>query len=119
MKTKTYSKQKPTSLRGGRPVRVSHTQDCVKDLITQMENSPLSISDLSQLLGRDGSCGKTSQWLLQMTKEELSNASSQKFKKLGMGSPTEFLMLNTSESRKNGIESSLSDILRGITDYQL
>jgi hypothetical protein len=74
-------------------------------------------STTSELLGtfsRSGSSMKTSQAFCRLTKDTILPPSWGKWSNSGMGSPTEFLTLNTSEFPNEGEESLLSDVLMAI-----
>jgi hypothetical protein len=84
------------------------------DSMTSVETWPYSLYDLYRYVSQNTFCGKMSLEYYPITKDEPSNNSQTKFSNAGMGSPTGFLTLRISESPKNAVESTLSDIM--ITD---
>ena len=94
-----------------RPASLSQSQDFVKDLMTL---EAISCSHLVQSLTNiapDGWFGKTSPVSCRRIEEGILLPSSGRWKNSGMGSPTGFLTLNTSEWPKDAVVCSLSDIL--------
>jgi hypothetical protein len=93
------------------PVNPSRSQDLEKDLLIQEETlcSPFSLWLKERSQG--GLSGKMSPVCCQVTEEGILQPSSQRWGTSGMGSPTGFLTLNTSEWPKEEEESLLSDTL--------
>ena len=90
---------------------LSQSQDFVKALLTL---AAISCSHLVQSLTNiapDGWFGKTFPVYCRRTEEGILLPSSGRWKNSGMGSPTGFLTLNTSEWPKDAVVCSLSDIL--------
>ena len=75
---------------------------------------PSTTYELLGTFSRSGSSMKTSQAFCRLTKDTISPPSSGKWSNSGMGSPTEFLTLNTSEFPNEGEESLLSGVLMEI-----
>ena len=96
----------------------SVSQDLGKDLKTQEETLPSPILDYLTTLNPNISSGKMSLEFCPQTKEKTLAPSSGRFKKSGMGSPTELWMLNISEYPKDVKESLLLDVLQGTGEVQ-
>lgn len=92
-------------------VNPSQSQDFEKDLLTQEETlcSPFSLWLKEKSQG--GLSGKMSPECCQVTEEGILAPSSLRWQNAGMGSPTGFLTLSTSEWHKDAEESLLSDTL--------
>jgi hypothetical protein len=93
------------------PVNPSRSQDFAKDLLTQEETLCSPFSLWLKERSRGGLSGKMSPVCCQVTEEGILLPSSQRWGNSGMGSPTGFLTLNTSEWPKDAEESLLSDTL--------
>jgi hypothetical protein len=94
------------------------SQDYEKDLMTRVATSCLPILPLLQSISQSGFYGKTCLVSCQVTKGLILPPSSLGWANAGMGSPTEFLTLNTCEQMdtltqypKDGGVCSLSDVL--------
>ena len=85
--------------------------DSGKDLRIQEEISCTSISDLLKPFVRSGSSGRMFQVPYPQEGGGILEPSSQRWLNSGMVSPTECWTLNTLESPKNVVASSLSDVL--------
>ena len=100
------------------PVPVSVSQGLEKDSQMTEETSHLNLLSWLIDLNPVGWFGRTSPVSCHLTEEGILDASLEGWQKSGMGSPTGFLMLNTSEHndfqgqfhKEEGV-SSLSDIL--------
>jgi len=82
-----------------------------QDWMTRVATSLSSLLDLLADSGPYGWCGRTSPASCRSTMDGRLEPSSGCWSNSGMGSPTEFLTLNTSEYPSDGVASSLSDIL--------
>ncbi len=96
---------------GERPASPSVSQDSGQDSTTQEETLPLFSSDLLRSLGLGGLSGKTSPVSCHPTEDGILVPSSGRWLSSGMGSPTEYWTLNTSEFPNDAVGSMLSDIL--------
>lgn len=101
-----------------RPANHSQSQDCEKDWTTRVATSCLPILPLLQSIGPHGWFGRMSPACCPLTEGTTLPASFAGWGNSGMGSPTEFLTLNTpelmdtrSQYPKDGGVCSLSDIL--------
>lgn len=79
--------------------------------MTLAVTSLLSSYDLLDALSPDGLSGKTSLVSCQLTEDGRLEPSSGGWRRSGMGSPTEFWTLNTSDWPNDASVCSLSDIL--------
>lgn len=95
----------------GLPVRISRSRGNELDWMERVQDWPGSLRDLFERFSRDGSSGKMCQELFLLTEEGTSDHSSGKWPTSGMVWHGACLTLNTSECPKEGVESSLSDIL--------
>lgn len=93
------------------PVSRSASQDCEKDWLTRVATSCLPILQLLTNTGPGGWFGRTSPASCRATEDGILEPCSEGWGNSGMGSPTEFLTLNTSEFHSGAVVSSLSDIL--------
>jgi len=93
------------------PAKVSQSQDLEKDLLTHEATlcSPFSLWLKERSQG--GLSGKMSPVCCQVTEEGILQPSSLRWGNSGMGSPTGFLTLSTSEWPKDAEESLLSHTL--------
>lgn len=114
----TYEKPHQTSLLEERPVSRSRLRDLGKDLEKIEGTSPLNLYSLLKDYIRHGYFGKTLLEFCPRKKDGTLEPSLEGWRNAGMGSPTGFLTLNTSEhndfqgqSHKDGDVSSLWDIL--------
>jgi hypothetical protein len=89
----------------------SLSQDFERDLLTQEETLCSPFSLWLKEKSRGGLSGKMSPECCQVTEEGILVPSSGRWANSGMGSPTGFLTLNTSEWPKDAEESLLSDTL--------
>ena len=108
------SEEKQISLSEEAPANPSRLQENDSEWMTLVATWPLSSSELLRKFNQRGSSLKMSQVSCHLTAEGILESSSGKWQKSGMGSPTEFWTLNSSESRSEDVESSLSDILEEI-----
>src|ERR1017187_8692757 len=93
--------------------KVSAQTDCDMDSMTAVETLPCSLSDYYQLLSQHGSCGKMSLVYCPTTADEPLENSPIKYKNAGIVAAGVSLTLSISESPKNAVESTLSDIMIG------
>ena len=100
------------------PVRTSPLPDSGPEWQELVATSPLSSFGFLMMHGPDGWCGRTSPDSCLLTEDGRLEPSSEGWRNSGMGSPTGFLTLNTSEwnhtlapSLKDDGVCSLSDIL--------
>jgi hypothetical protein len=93
------------------PAKPFPLQETEQDWMTLVATSQWNTSDLLSAFSRDGLSGKTSQAFCQSTQEGRLEPSSGRWANSGMGSPTEFLTLKTSESHSAAVACSLSDVL--------
>ena len=98
------------------PAKHSQLQDSGKDLKTQGETSPLHSLEWLTTLSPNGLSGKMSPVYCQATEDGTLVPSSGRWQVSGMGSLGGVLTLNSTASRKDVVESSLSDILQEIQD---
>ena len=82
-----------------------------RDWMTRVATSPSSLLDLLIDFGPYGWCGRTCPVSCRLTTDGRLEPSYGCWSNAGMGSPTEFWTLNTSEHPSDGVASSLSDIL--------
>ena len=82
-----------------------------RDWMTRVATSPSSLLDLLADSGPYGWCGRTSPASCRLTTDARLEPSSGCWSNSGMGSPIEFLTLNTLEYPSDGAASSLSDVL--------
>jgi hypothetical protein len=82
-----------------------------REWMESVANSRLSSLDLLAGCGVDGWYGRTSPACCRVMEGGRLECFSDSWGNAGMGSPTEFLTLNTLEYPKDGVGSSLSDIL--------
>ena len=93
------------------PASHSVSQDSEKDWMTLVATSCLPLVPLLQSIGPSGWFGRTSPACCQATEDGTLVPSSGSWASSGMGSPTEFLTLNTSEFHSGAVVCSLSDVL--------
>ena len=93
-----------------RPAKPSASQDSEKDWLILVATSRSPILRLLQSIAPSGWFGRTSPASCRMGPEHLE-PSSEGWQNSGMGSPTEFLTLNTSEWPSAAVVCSLSDVL--------
>ena len=84
---------------------------CGEDLKTREETSRSSSCRSRQQSGRGGFCGRTCRVFCERTEDGTLVPSSGRWLNSGMGSPTEFWTLATSECPSVAEESFLSDVL--------
>ena len=89
----------------------SLSQDSEKDWTTRVATSCSPILPLLQSIGPHGWFGRTSPASFPLTEDETLPAYFEGWQNSGMGSPTEFLTLSTSEWPKDAAVCSLSDTL--------
>ena len=103
--------QQLTFLSEERPANRFPLPDLEKDWQTRVATSCLPILPLLQDIAPNGWYGKTSPAYCPVTKGEILPPSSTGWQNSGMGSPTAFLTLSTSECHSAAAASSLSQIL--------
>ena len=108
------TEEKQKSLSEEAPVNPSRLQEKDLEWMTLVATWPSNSSELLLKFNQRGSSLKMSQDYCRLTEEGILESSSEKWQKSGMGSPTEFWTLNSSESRSEDVESSLSGILEEI-----
>jgi hypothetical protein len=91
--------------------RISQSPDCEREWTERVVSSPSSLLTLLADYGPDGWYGRTSPASCRLMEEGRLEPFSDSWGNSGMGSPTEFLTLNTSEFHSAAVASSLSDIL--------
>jgi hypothetical protein len=87
------------------------SQDCEKDWQTRVATSCLPTAQLLNAIAPSGWYGRTSPVSCRLTEEGILEPSLECWQNSGMGSPTEFLTLNTSEWPNDAAVCSLSDTL--------
>lgn len=92
-------------------VNPSQSLETDEDWMMNVVNCSTHIYEFLNERNQLGVCGKTCPAFCTPTKEEILVSSSGRWGNSGMGTPTEFLTLNTSESHKDEEECSLLDIL--------
>jgi len=92
-------------------VKISQSQDSEREWMERVVRSRSSSLDLLVGCGVDGWYGRTSPACCRVMEGGRLECLSDSWGNAGMGSPTEFLTLNTLEYPKDGVGSSLSDIL--------
>jgi len=100
-----------TSLWEERPASPSASPDSERDWMTRVVTSCSPLVQLLAAIGPSGWFGRTSPASCHLTADGILEPSSGCWQNSGMGSPTGFLTLSTSESPSSAVESSLSDIL--------
>lgn len=93
------------------PAKRSQSQDFAKDLLTSAATSHLSLYGWLKGFAPAGWFGKMSPVSCQLSEELPFVPFSQAWQNSGMGSPTGFLTLSTSECHSDAGVCSLSDIL--------
>ena len=93
------------------PVSHSASQDLEKDWMMTVVTWHSNSLNLLNANAHDGWFGKTSPASCHQTEDGILEPSSQRWGKSGMGSPTEFLTLSTSEWPKGAAVCLLSDTL--------
>lgn len=93
------------------PVRTSPSRDSELAWMELVVTSPLNGLRLLSEHASAGWSGRMSPASCRLMKDAFSDSSSPDWQNSGMGSPTEFLTLNTSEFHSAAAASSLSDIL--------
>ena len=94
-----------------RPVSPSQLQDSERDWLTRVATSCLPTLQLLTAIGPSGWFGRTSPAYFPLTEDETLPAYFEGWQNSGMGLPTEFLTLSTSEFHSAAVACSLSDIL--------
>ncbi len=93
------------------PARVSASRDFARDLMTLAETSCSPSDRWLAGIVQPGSFGKTYPASCHLTEDGILEPSSGCWQNSGMGSPTGFLTLNTSEFHSAADVCSLSDVL--------
>ncbi len=93
------------------PVSLSASQDCEKDWMTRVATSCSPTLRLLTAIAPSGWFGRTSPAFCRRTEDGTLVPSSEGWGNSGMGSPTEFLTLNTSEWPRDAAVCSLSQTL--------
>lgn len=93
------------------PANPSRSPDFARDLLTLAETSCLPTAQLLHDIAPSGWSGRTSPASCHLTADGILEPSSGCWGNSGMGSPTGFLTLNTSEWPKDAAVCSLSDTL--------
>jgi hypothetical protein len=106
------STQTPESLQLDFPAKTLASQDAEQALKENAANSSGKLNDSSAKPKPKASSSKTSRVSLPQTLDEISESYSQRWLNSGIVSHGECLMLRTSESPKDAVESSLLDILQ-------
>ena len=96
---------------GELPANNSQSQDCGKDLMTQEATLHSPMLEFLTSLDPSGAYGKMCRVSSVQDQEGILVHSSGRWSNSGMGSPTECLMLKTSESHKDAEGCLLSDVL--------
>ena len=100
-----------TLLLAEHPARISALRENVRDWPESVVDWPCTLPALLVRFHRAGFFGKTCPEHFRQTADEISGASSRRWKNSGMAWRGERLTLNTSEFPSAAVESSLSDIL--------
>ena len=95
----------------GLPVRISQLPEKELAWMENVRDWPETLRDCFERFARAGSCGKTCPELFLLTPDGTSGHSSERWPNSGMVWHGGCLTLNSSECPKEGVESSLSDIL--------
>jgi len=93
------------------PANRSASQDSEKDWMTRVATSCSPILQLLNDIGPNGWSGKTSPASCHLTEDGILEPSLGRWAKSGMGSPTEFWTLNSSEWPNDAVVFSLSETL--------
>ena len=93
------------------PANPSASQDSEKDWMTRVATSCLPLVPLLQSIAPSGWFGRTSPASCHQTEDGILEPSLGCWGNSGMGSPTGFSTLFTSEHQSTGAESLLSDVL--------
>ena len=93
------------------PASPSALQDSERDWLIRVATSCSPILPLLNAISPDGWCGRMSPAFCRVVEGGILEPSSEGWGTLGMGSPTAFLTLNTSEWPSAAAVCSLSDIL--------
>ena len=93
------------------PASLSVSQDSEKDWMTRVATSCLPLVPLLQSIAPNGWFGRTSPASCPATEDAILEPSSGCWANSGMGSPTGFWTLSTSEWPKDAAVCSLSDVL--------
>jgi len=93
------------------PANPSQSQDLEKDWLTRVATSCLPILPLLTNIAPLGWFGRTSPASFPLTEDETLPPSFEVWQNSGMGSPTEFLTLSSSEWPSDAAVCSLSDAL--------
>ena len=91
--------------------KTSASPDCELDWLERVATSRSNILNLLGVYAPAGWSGRTSPVSCRLTEGGRLEPSSGAWQNSGMGSPTEFLTLSTSEFHSGAVASSLSDIL--------
>src|SRR5690606_6046052 len=100
-----------TSLWEERPASPSASPDSERDWMTRVATSCSPSVQLLATIGPSGWFGRTSPESCHLTEDGILEPSSGCWQNSGMGSPTEFLTLSTSEWPSDAVVCSLSDTL--------
>ena len=93
------------------PASPSQSQDSEKDWMIRVATSCLHLVPLLTDIGPSGWFGRTCPVSCHLTADEILQPSSECWQNSGMGSPTEFLTLSSSEWHSDAAVCSLSDVL--------
>ena len=93
------------------PAKTSQSQDSEQAWMERVVTSRSNSLNLLAVYGPDGWCGRTSPASCRLTTDGHLEPSSEGWQNSGMGSPTEFVTLSTTEWPKDAAVCSLSDIL--------
>ena len=93
------------------PVSPSQSQDSERDWMTRVATSCSPLAPLLNATAPSGWFGRTSPESCLPMEDEILVPSSECWQNSGMGSPTEFWTLSTSEWPSDAVVCSLSDIL--------
>ena len=112
------TEEKPISSSEEAHASLSPQQESDLEWMIHVATWPSTTYELLGTFNRSGSSLKTSQVFCHQTEGKISPYSLEKWRNAGMGSPTEFLTLNTLESHKDAEECSLSGVLMEIGEVQ-
>ena len=108
------TEEKPISSSEEAHASLSQQQESDLEWMIHVATWHFTTSELLGTFSRSGSSMKTSQVYCRQTEDTILPSFSEKWRNSGMGSPTEFLTLNTSEFPNEGEESLLSGVLMAI-----
>ena len=100
-----------TCLSEEHPASHSASRESERDWMIRVATSPSNTYELLAICAPGGLSGKTSPAFCRMTEEGLLESSSGSWGNSGMGSPTAFLTLSSSEFPSDADVCSLSDVL--------